>query len=181
VEGALPVYLPEGANPEIHKPYDVERTVDVSFVGQCYGNRPETVERLRRQGIQVEAYGPGWPGGPLSTEEMVSIYSRSRINLGFAGVAGIKGTYCLKGRDFEIPMSGGLYLTEFHPELERWFDVGREIVAYVDCDDLAGKIRFLLANPQTAEEIRGRGFQRARREHSWETRFEKIFNLISLI
>ena len=181
VEGALPIYLPEGANPDVHKPHDVEKTIDVSFVGQCYGNRPETVERLRRQGVQVEAYGPGWPGGPLSTEEMVSMYSRSRINLGFAGVAGIKGTYCLKGRDFEIPMSGGLYLTEFHPELKRWFDVGREIVAYVDYDDLAGKVRALLSNPQAADEIRARGFQRARREHSWEMRFEKIFSLLGLI
>ena len=181
VEGALPIYLPEGANPEVHKPHDVAKTVEVSFVGQCYGNRPETVERLRRQGIQVEAYGPGWPGGPLSTEEMVSMYSRSRINLGFAGVAGTKGTYCLKGRDFEIPMSGGLYLTEFHPELKRWFDVGREIVAYVDYDDLAGKVRALLSNPQAADEIRARGFQRARREHSWEMRFEKIFSLLGLI
>ncbi len=181
VEGALPVYLPEGANPEIHKPYDVEKAIDVSFVGQRYGNRPETVATLRRQGIQVEAYGPGWPGGPLSTEEMVSVYSRTKINLGFAGVAGAKGTYCLKGRDFEIPMSGGLYLTEFHPELERWFDVGREIVAYVDYDDLVCRVRFLLSNPQTADEIRKRGLQRARREHTWEMRFEKIFSLFGLI
>ncbi len=181
VEGALPVYLPEGANPEIHKPYDVEKTVDVSFVGQCYGNRPEVVARLRRQGMHVETYGPGWPGGPLSTGEMVRVYSRSRINLGFAGVAGMKSTYCLKGRDFEIPMSGGLYLTEFHPELEKWFDVGREIVAYVDYEDLAAKVRFLLANPKTAGEIRKGGLQRARREHSWEMRFEKGFGLFGLI
>jgi spore maturation protein CgeB len=93
----------------------------------------------------------------------------------------MKSTYCLKGRDFEIPMSGGLYLTEFHPELERWFDVGREIVAYVDYEDLAAKVRFLLANPKTAGEIRKRGMQRARREHSWEMRFEKVFSLFGLI
>ena len=26
VEGAIPVYLPEGANPEVHRPYDTEKT-----------------------------------------------------------------------------------------------------------------------------------------------------------
>jgi hypothetical protein len=38
VEGALPLYLPEDANPELHKHYNVERSIDVSFVGQYYGN-----------------------------------------------------------------------------------------------------------------------------------------------
>lgn len=62
VEGALPVYLPEGANPETHKPYPVKKTVDVSFVGQCYGNRPEIIGKLESLGIQIEAYGPAGPG-----------------------------------------------------------------------------------------------------------------------
>lgn len=107
VEGALPVYLPEGANPELHRPWEQEKTIDVSFVGQCYGNRPETIRRLRTEGIRVEAFGYGWPNGPLSTEEMVRLYAKSQINLGFGGVEGHEETYCLKGRDFEIPISGG--------------------------------------------------------------------------
>jgi hypothetical protein len=80
VEGAIPAYLPEGANPEIHRPHDTEKTVDVSFVGQCYGNRPEIIGRLESHGIHVEAHGFGWPNGPLAAEDMVRIYSKSRIN-----------------------------------------------------------------------------------------------------
>ncbi|OPY90138.1 MAG: hypothetical protein A4E73_02642 [Syntrophaceae bacterium PtaU1.Bin231] len=148
VEGAIPLYLPEGANPDVHRPYDVEREFDVSFVGQCYGNRPAIVEKLRQAGIRAEAFGFGWPNGPLPTDEMVKMYSRSRINLGFGGVAGHDDTYCLKGRDFEIPMSGGLYVTEACAELER---------------------------------IRRAGFERARAEHTWEMRFEKVFRLIGLL
>lgn len=181
VERTLPVYLPEGANPEIHKPYDVEKTIDVSFVGQCYGNRPEIMQKLAMQGIQVEAYGYGWPNGPISTQEMIKMYSRSKINLGFGGVAGHKNTYCLKGRDFEIPMSGGLYMTEYHPELEKFYDLGKEIVTSSGFNDLVAKVRILLMNQEKAETIRKRGFERARREHSWEKRFEKIFDLMGLI
>jgi spore maturation protein CgeB len=181
VEGALPIYLPEGANPEIHKPYDLKKTIDISFVGQCYGNRPETIRKLNDCGIRVEAFGNGWPNGPLSTEEMVKIYSRSKINLGFGGVEGHKKTYCLKGRDFEIPMSGGLYLTERHPELERFYELDEEIVAYRDFFDLVEKIQHLLSNPEKAEVIRNNGRQRALNEHTWEIRFEKIFNLMDLI
>lgn len=181
VEEAIPIYLPEGANPEIHRPYDTEKTIDVSFVGQSYGNRPEIIRRLESHGIHVEAHGFGWPSGPLATEDMVRTYSRSKINLGFGGVIGFSKAYCLKGRDFEIPMSGGLYLTEYHPELERFYDIGSEIVTYRDFDDLVGKIRFLLSNPEKADEIRRKGWQRARRDHSWEMRFQKIFHLFGLI
>ncbi|HQG35255.1 MAG TPA: glycosyltransferase [Syntrophales bacterium] len=181
VEGARPVYLPEGANPELHRPREVARTIDVSFVGQCYGNRPEIIARLAAAGVKVVARGPGWPGGPLTTEAMVSLYSQSRINLGFAGVHGCTDAFCLKGRDFEIPMSGGLYLTEHHPELEKAYETGREIMTYRDFDDLLAKIRRLLDNPEEAEAIRRRGRERALRDHSWEGRFRKIFRIIGLI
>jgi spore maturation protein CgeB len=181
VEGAVPLYLPEGANPEIHRPLDLEQTIDVSFVGQCYGNRPGIIRRLGEAGIRVEAFGYGWPAGPLSIEGMVRIYSQSRINLGFGGVDGYDETYCLKGRDFEIPMSGGLYLTEYHPELETVYDLGREIVTYRGFDDLVERTRQLLAHPDEAEAIRQAGFRRARREHTWEMRFEKVFTLMNLL
>jgi len=181
VEGALPIYLPEGANPELHRPREGEKTIDVSFVGQRYGNRPEVVARLAAAGIKAVVRGPGWPDGPLSTEDMVRLYSQSRINLGFGGVSGHSDAFCLKGRDFEIPMSGGLYLTEHHPELERVYEIGWEIVTYRDFDDLLVKIRRLLSNPALAEEIRRRGRERALRDHSWESRFQKVFAISGVI
>ncbi len=181
VEGALPLYLPEGANPGVHRPFAVEREFDVSFVGQCYGNRPAIIEKLKQAGIRVEAFGIGWPNGALTTEEMVKMYSRSRINLGFGGVAGHDDTYCLKGRDFEIPMSGGLYVTESCAELGTFFRPGEEVVTYDGFDDLVGKIRHLLAHPEEAERIRRAGFERARSEHTWEMRFETVFRLMGVL
>jgi spore maturation protein CgeB len=112
---------------------------------------------------------------------MVKMYSRSRISLGFGGVVGHKDTYHLKGRDFEVPMSGGLYLTEHHEELERVYEVGKEIVTYAGQEDLVSKIRWLLSHPEEAERIRLAGRERALREHTWEMRFEKIFGLMGLV
>jgi spore maturation protein CgeB len=181
VEGTTPLYLPEGANPEVHRPYDVERSIDVAFVGQCYGNRPEVIRKLQEKGIRAEAFGFGWPNGALATEEMVKMYSRSRINLGFGGVAGYDDTYHLKGRDFEIPMSGGLYVTESCTELGKFFRPGQEVVTYGDFDDLVEKIRHLLSHPEEAERIRKAGFERARSEHTWEMRFEKVFKHLGVL
>lgn len=181
VEGGIPLYLPEGANPAIHKPYAEEKIYDVSFVGQCYGNRPEIVSRLRDAGVQVEVFGPGWPNGPLTTEEMVRTWSRSKINLGFGGVSGLKETFCLKGRDFELPMSGGLYLTEHHEELVPFYEIGREIVTYKGFDDLLEKIHWLLSEPEQAEVIRRAGRERALHEHTWEMRFERVFRMLGIV
>lgn len=181
VEGATPLYLPEGADASVHRPYPVDRSIDVSFVGQCYGNRPQIIARLQAAGIGVEAYGYGWPNGPLATDEMVRMYSRSKINLGFGGVDGLDETYCLKGRDFEIPMSGGLYLTEYHPELERCFRLGEEIVTYRNFEEMVAMINDLLANPAKADAIRQCGYRRALAEHTWETRFDKVFRLLGLL
>lgn len=181
VEGALPIYMPEGANPDFHKPYNLPRDIDVSFVGQRYGKRPEVVTALWKAGIAVTVHGIGWPEGPLPAEEMVKMYSRSKINLGFAGVGDLTETFCLKGRDFEIPMSGGLYLTEHHRELEEVYRIGEEIVTWRHPDDLIPTIRWLLDNPQHAHDIRHRGRQRALKEHTWESRFEKIFSLMGML
>jgi spore maturation protein CgeB len=77
-------------------------------------------------------------------------------------------------------MSGGLYLTEYHPELETVYDVGKEIVVYRGFDDLVGTIRRILAHPGEAEAIRQAGRRRALTEHTWEKRFERIFSLMNL-
>jgi len=181
VEGATPICLPEGANPQVHRPYDEEKIFDVSFVGQRYGNRPEVISWLRDAGVRVEVFGPGWPRGPLAIEEMVRTWSRSRINLGFSGVLDHGETYCLKGRDFEIPMSGGLYVTEHHDELAPCFEIGREIVTYRALPELLAKIRRLLARPDEAEAIRHAGRMRALREHTWEMRFDRVFRVMGVL
>lgn len=181
VEGATPIYLPEGANPEVHRPYPEEKIYDVSFVGQCYGNRPDIISRLKEAGLRVEVFGQGWPNGALSTAEMVRTWSRSRINLGFGGVLGHQETFSLKGRDFEVPLSGGLYLTEHNDELLQFYELDREIITYLDFGDLVRKIHWLLANPEAAVAIRQAGRERVLREHTWQIRFERVLRLTGVL
>lgn len=179
-EGGLAMFWPEAAHPDIHKPYDLPFEYDVSFVGGKYGWRPKFIRRLRKMGVNITCFGNGWENGPLDDEEMVKLYSRSRINLGFAGVGHSKKLMCLKGRDFEAPMSGGLYLTQDNPELSLVYNVGKEIVTYRDEKDCAGKIKWLLNNPDEAEKIRKAGRIRALKDHTWEERFLDVFKITGL-
>lgn len=181
IEGGIAIFWPEAANPDLFRPLNLPFDFDVSFVGACYGQRPKLVEYLRDHGIKVEAFGPGWPNGFLTEGHMVEVYSRSRINLGFSGIGYSQNECCLKGRDFEVPMCGALYLTGDHPDLHLVYDVGNEIVTYKDKEDLVRKVRYLLSHPDECDRIRCAARQRCLRDHTWERRFRDLFAFAGLL
>jgi spore maturation protein CgeB len=91
---AVPRYASIGLNQVIHsqwaashhvyRPTGATRDIDVSFVGQPYGKRRELVEALQAAGVEVETWGHGWERGRLGQQELVDVFSRSKISLNFA-------------------------------------------------------------------------------------------------
>ncbi|MCT7961884.1 glycosyltransferase [Laspinema sp. D1] len=124
-------------------------------------------------------------GGLLSDQEMIQMYSRSKINLGFSTCSDTHKSQQrivqIRLRDFEVPMSGGFYMVEYMEELEEFFKIDQEIVCYRDADDLLDKIKYYLNREDERERIRRAGMQRARQEHTWHKRFEMIFKQIGLL
>lgn len=118
-------------------------------------------------------------GSPLSDVEMVQMYSRSKINLGFSSCgethSGDERILQVRLRDFEVPMSGGFYMVEYMEELEEFFEIGKEIVCYADASDLADKIKYYLSHEGEREQIRKAGHARCLRDHSWQTRLSTAF------
>lgn len=123
-------------------------------------------------------------GGILSDVEMIKMFSRSKINLGFSscGETHLGGERILQVRlrDFEVPMSGGFYMVEYMEELEEFFDIGREIVCYENREDLADKIKYYLAHDGEREEIRLAGYRRCLGDHTWHKRFAAAFKEMGL-
>lgn len=87
-----------------------------------------------------------------------------------------KGRDQIKGRNFEIPGSGGFLLTSLTDDLPEYYVPGREVAAYTDFDDLADKVRYYLAHDQEREAIRRAGYERTLREHTYVHRFSAIFS-----
>ena len=77
-------------------------------------------------------------------------------------------------------MSGALYLTEDQPELAEYFEPGKEVLTYVDRQDLLDKARYYLAHQEESERIRRAGFCRARNAHTWQHRFRELFGVLGL-
>jgi len=123
-------------------------------------------------------------GGPLSDLEMIQMFSRSKINLGFStcGDTNEAGERIVQVRlrDFEVPMSGGFYMVEYMEELEEFFEIGKEIVCYTSAEDLAQKIKYYLSHDQERESIRLAGYRRCLRDHTWRKRFATAFGEMGL-
>lgn len=180
VEGGRPLYLPEGFDASAYAPRDVARDLPVSFVGAAYGFRRSVVDSLRRYDVPITPFGAGWQAG--KAPDAVEIFNRSSINLGMGGIESCEELTNLKGRDFEIPgTGGGMYLTSFNPDLAQHFTVGEEIVCYHNRDEMVELIRYYLARPEEAEAIARRGRERSMREHRWLHRYESMLRVLGIL
>lgn len=123
-------------------------------------------------------------GDILSDEEVIKTFSRAKINLGFSSCGATHLTseriVQVRLRDFEVPMSGGFYLVEHMDELSEFFELGSEIETYTTFEEMHDKIRFYLQNESAREKIRVAGFERARRDHTWQKRFQHSFAAMGL-
>jgi spore maturation protein CgeB len=77
-------------------------------------------------------------------------------------------------------MSGALYLTEDQAELAEYFEPGKEVLTYVDRQDMLDTARHYLAHQEAAERIRRAGLLRARQSHTWQHRFRELFKVLGL-
>ena len=126
---------------------------------------------------------PTCRNGPLPDEDLVKMYSRSKISLGFSDV-GVEenGRYRRQVhlRDFEAPMSGACYFTAYQEEMAEYYEIGKEIICYDTKEELSDKVRYYLTHEDEAQKIREAALRRARRDHAWENRFGQLFAAVGV-
>lgn len=157
----------------------------VTFVGSAYGNRRKWINSLRAGGIEVECFGHGWPSGPVSAADLLRIYRESVLTLNFGDSSiQVRGllpyrSRQIKARVFEVPGAGGCLLTEPAQYLEEYFCIGEEIIVFDGREELAERITYLLANPEIRDAVAYRGFERVRRDHTYNQRFEDLLGKLA--
>lgn len=179
VEGCPALWWPLASDPNLFAPRpESEKRFDVSFVGSRYGVRAELVDALLSSGINVSAFGPGWPHGSVKVDQVASIFNESRIILGVGTVGHCRDVFTIKLRDFDATMAGALYVTHRNPDLLELFEEGREIACYSSPEELVSVVRRYLDDPDERMRIAAAGRERAMLQHTWQRRFETLFNLL---
>ena len=187
----LPVYyLPEACNPRWHRPF-IPGGTEPYFViaGTMRPSRVRLIERLMAKGIPLKIYGgaiPRWLGEspmraahvgyPIWREEKARIF-RSAVGvlnpLYSAEVIGVNA------RLFEAAGCGAAVLTEFRPSVPELFDIGGEVLAFHDFDELVDNATRLLSETGLTARLGDAAARRARRDHTYDLRLATILEKVS--
>jgi spore maturation protein CgeB len=122
---------------------------------------------------------------PVSDSELISLYSKSKISLGFLDVYDNHDPSSvvlrhLHLREFEAPMCGALYCTGYSEELAENFEPGKEVLTYHNEGELLDKVTYYLQHESEGDAIRIAGHLRALKDHTYQRRFEQLFRKIGL-
>jgi spore maturation protein CgeB len=118
--------------------------------------------------------------GPVPFTRICEVFSSHEVILNFSNVwsdgrAGSNLIPHVRLRDFEAPMCRTCFLTGYTDEITEFYTIGKEIDTYNSTEEFVDKVRFYLSHAQAAEQLRKSGYQRARRDHTWVRRFERLF------
>jgi len=118
--------------------YRPERTTLVSHMGGIHGDRVQKIQEFANNGIGVEI------NRGIQYEFFKEKVSKSRFTLAFTMDATLTLRQ-LKGRIFELPYSAVLVAEPF-PDMETYYDIGKEIIVFNTVPGAVEQIRRLSAN-----------------------------------
>lgn len=135
---------------------------------------------------RLAAAYPGNVHRPVPDDEVISLYSSSNVSLGFLEVFDHHDPsrpvlQHLHLREFEAPMSGALYLTNYSDELAEMFEPDTEVLVWRNRHELLEKARFYGEHPEAGDRIRKAGRERALACHTYERRFQQLLSQIGLV
>lgn len=158
-----------------------ESSFYVLFIGTKYGWREKFIQGLIAKGVKLICYGKGWENGTLSNEEMKMAIQIAPITLGFANVGYTRSITTIKGRDFEVPVFGGLLLTQYSEGINLYYEADREILVYRNMEECYEKIQKVKRNKEWALQIRNAGYEKANHSCTWEARAAYLEEVIQEI
>lgn len=140
--------------------------------------RIEIMERLFKEFKNVRLYTgsdvSGFSGIKSSgyadyEKEMPGVFKGSRINLNIS-LRTIRSGIPLRVMD--IMGAGGFVLTNYQPELFKYFVPGEDFDYYMDTQDLIEKCKYYLEHEEIRRQIAENGMKKVRREHGMEKKLK---------
>jgi hypothetical protein len=180
------------------------KDIDFSFIGQLYGKRIQQIRWLSRHArLQVFGANTGripiedrgrlfrikrtmqyailrsiLPGvaRSLSTiefEQINSLWNRSKIS--FTPLDSSQGgVRQIKGRVFDMGLSGTLMLAQRAPYLDTYYEPEREYVPFETLEECVEKVKFYLRNEAARSKIAAAYVKRTEADHLWSHRIQSV-------
>jgi spore maturation protein CgeB len=182
------------ADPDLFRPLDVEKEMDVFFYGHSDKFRREWMHDMigdpSRRLPEVDFALGGYDyRGDTGTARMLGripfntfphAISSARVNLNVTRRAHADVHASSTCRLFELAASGAAIVSNPLAGLERWFDAERELRVVASVDEAVDAYRELLADPAHAEELGQRARERVLDEHTYAHRARQLVDLLGL-
>ena len=84
----------------------------------------------------------------------------------------------LNMRTFEAPASNSLLISDYREGIEKYFEIGKEILCFKDTDELRKILSQLKQSPNSFNMVRDAGYKRAIKDHTYEARMREVLSYI---
>jgi hypothetical protein len=203
--GINAIHLPWSYEPRWFHPLETEKTYDLLFVGDLdttlnvsrrklithlssqfrtavLSFRPPEIEQVQHLGVETNPH------------RLNRLLNQSKLVLGSDRASNIEtlnqnpglimpydDEFFIRARTYLTLGAGACYLVERHPEIQRQFEDGREIILWDDYEELGERITYLLAHDDECREIGLAGHRRALEEYSISVAMEKLLGEMGLV
>jgi spore maturation protein CgeB len=147
-----------------------ERVLLLSLLAKYFNVKLFTKEPYRIPNINV--YGP-----VDYMNEMPKVFKCAKINLNIT-LRAIQ--HAIPQRVYDIMGCGGLVLTNYQEDLQKYFEDGRDILVYSSMDEALDKCRYYLSHEKEADKIRQNGYKLVRDQFSYEHQLNQIWEISGL-
>jgi len=185
-----PLYY--AADPELFKPIEVEKDIDVSFFGYGSEYREEWMTKMiakpskKLNTLNFSVGGKGFKTdlgnasliGDLSYCAFREFCCRSKICLNITRWSHTKVYASSTARPFELAAYGSCIVSQPYNGIEEWFEVGKELVIVESEEETIETYKWLLNDEGARKKIGKNARERILKEHTFQHRAEKIINVL---
>jgi spore maturation protein CgeB len=182
------------ADPEVFRPYEAERDVDVFFYGHSDKFRREWIRAMIGEpsrnltAVDFAVGGYDYRGdtgrarmlGRIPFNAFPRAIAAARVNLNVTRRPHATVDASSTCRLFELGACGAAIVSNPLSGVERWFEPGRELRVVGSSDEAIDAYRELLADPAQAEEMGRRARERVLDEHTYGHRARQLLDLIGI-
>ncbi len=184
-------YLPECCNPVWHRrvsPADDDRRkygCDLAAQGTLHYYRARMLEIFEDYDLKIWGRNcPAWLNSPVKKHyancfiaegQKARALLSSKVVINTVHYSEVEGVNCTL---FEAAGCGAFQVADWKPALADLFEPETEIVTFRTRQELKEKVDYYLAHPEERREIAGRAYARAHREHTYEKRLQKMFEIL---
>jgi len=197
-------FVPLGVDESVFYPIEVDDFYksDICFVGSAFPNRIELIDKIAPYIAtrKVRIIGQWWDrlksydmlrpyitGNIMNPYEIMKFYRGAKINLNIHRYYDCPilpfnknriEAYTPNNRTFEIAACNSFQLTDYRKDLDKFYEIGSEIIVFKDERDLIDKIEYYLSNPYERERISYNSYLRTISKHTYVCRLSQILNVI---